>query len=261
MKAIVIDDERNALDLFISSVIDNYSVEIKMFMNEPMLAVEYLQGGNKVDVAFLDINMPKINGVDLAEQLINIQNNIKIVFISGYIYDEDKIKNRLGENLFAFCYKPYDLAIVRRIISDLNMELQNKAKLIEIRTFGNFDLFINKEVVHFSSQKSKELLALLVDAEGGVVNMGTAICKLWLDRDEYKCKILYRDAVWRLKKTLREYGVEYIVNFARAKLNIEAKGIQCDLWHYLEKSGTTYNGEYMIGYDWSTDRQEFLFSE
>ena len=49
------------------------------------------------------------------------------------------------------------------------------------RTFGTFDLFIDEKPLHFTSDKVKELLAILVDRNGGTLSAPEAISILWED--------------------------------------------------------------------------------
>ena len=105
MKLIIVDDEIAALNNFLGKIVDNTAVEYTMFNSDPLLAVEYVRK-NKADAAFLDVRMDAVNGVDLAEKLLAECPGIKIVFISGYEQDEASIKDRLGDALLGFCYKP-----------------------------------------------------------------------------------------------------------------------------------------------------------
>ncbi len=58
------------------------------------------------------------------------------------------------------------------------------------RTFGYFDLFVDERPVMFKSAKAKELLAVLVDRQGGTVTTDQIIGTLWEDRpnDVSRCK-------------------------------------------------------------------------
>ena len=107
MKIIAVDDEMEALSNFLLQIINDKQIEYKFFLENPLDAIDYCEE-NAVDAAFLDIRMPIINGVDLAEKLIKINPNIKIIFITGFTYDEEEIQQRLGDNLLGFCYKPFD---------------------------------------------------------------------------------------------------------------------------------------------------------
>lgn len=247
MKIIVIDDEIAALNTFLPNIIDNLDIECKMFMSAPNSAIEYCRK-NRVDAAFLDIVMPQVNGVDLAEKLISVRPDIKIIFISAYAQNEDEISSRLGKNFAGFCYKPYEKNKIISVISSLYKEAQ-KPKLF-LRTFDAFDLFVGGVAVDFSSRKAKELLALLTDARGSYVTMDTAICNLWADKNVEFGKRLYRDAVCRLRMTLKEAGAEELVTFERGRAVINTQTAECDMWTYVEEGGV-FSGRYMPQYDWS----------
>ncbi len=254
MNAIVIDDEKESLLLFTKHVIDVPNLSINVFSLKYEDALMYARS-NKIDVAFLDIVMPSINGIDLAEKFIEINPDIKIVFITGYAQDVDGIKKRIGKNFFDFCYKPYDEETMKGIIVKI---LSEKKKDISIKAFPRFDLYINNVLVDFERGKSKELLALLVDHRGGELTMDEAITKLWVDKKTDLAKRLYRDAVSRLKMKLRQYGIEDIVTFNRARAHLNVAGINCDYWDYLDKKENSFFGEYMRPYEWAIEKEEEL---
>lgn len=247
MKIIVVDDEMAALNTFLPNVVDSLNVECKMFMNAPRSALEYCRK-NKVDGAFLDIVMPEINGVDLAERLIAVCPEIKIVFISAYAQNEEEIVGRIGSNLSGFCYKPYDTNKILSLISAIGKD-EEKPELF-LRTFDAFDLFVNGVAVNFTSSKAKELLALLTDANGSYVSIDTAIGNLWADKNAEFGKRLYRDAVCRLRMTLKDAGAEGLVTFERGRAVINTRIAECDMWTYI-KEGGVFSGRYMPQYDWS----------
>ena len=247
MKIIVVDDELSALSTFLPSVLDDTDIECKMFMNEPRSALEYVRI-NQVDAAFLDVKMPEIDGVELAQRLIVVQPKIKIVFISAYAKEEQAICKRLNGKVAGFCHKPYSKESLKKIIAALKAETDEPQ--LRIRTFDAFDLFINGVAVNFTSAKSKELLALLTDANGSYVTMDTAIGNLWADKNAELGKRLYRDAVCKLRLKLKELGADHLVTFERARAVINTKYATCDLWEFL-KSGGVFSGRYMPQYDWS----------
>jgi two-component system LytT family response regulator len=255
MKIIIVDDEIASLSMFLPNLVDRSDVEYRFFRERPFEAEAYAKN-NRIDGAFLDINMPDINGVDLAALLIKDNPAVKIVFITGYVYDEKAIQDRLGENLLGFAYKPFDRALLDRYLRDIFSEAQ-KPKIV-VQTFGSFDFFVNNSPLKFTSSKSKELLALLVAYHGGTLTMDDAVCHLWPEKDVDLAKKLYRDAVWRLRKTLKNYGILFVVDFGRAQASIDLEGIECDYWNYLEKPDDSYQGEFLTDYDWSIDFQNRL---
>ena len=247
MKIIIVDDELSALNTFLPNVVDDMDVECKMFMNAPRSALEYVRV-NKVDAAFLDIKMPEIDGIDLAERMLDLNPDLKIVFISAYAKDEQAICARLNGKVAGFCHKPYSEQSIKALLAAISAQTA-KPKL-HLRTFDAFDLFANGVAVNFSSAKSKELLALLTDARGSYVTMDTAVGNLWADKNAELGKRLYRDAVCRLRLTLKEIGAEELVTFERARAVINTNLATCDMWDYF-KNGGVFSGRYMPQYDWS----------
>lgn len=254
MKIIVVDDEISALNTFLPSVVDDLNVECKMFMGAPRAALEYVRI-NGVDAAFLDIKMPEIDGVDLAERMLEISPKIKIVFISAYAKDEKAICERLHGKVAGFCHKPYDAEKLKRLLASLSAETPSPK--LYLRTFDAFDLFVNGVAVNFTSSKAKELLALLTDARGSFVSMDTAIGNLWADRNAELGKRLYRDAVCRLRLTLKEVDAERLVTFERGRAVINTAAAACDMWEFI-KNGGAFSGRYMPQYDWSIVTESML---
>lgn len=255
MKIIVIDDEIAALNTFLYGIVDRADVECNMFYSEPLASLDFVKE-NKVDVAFLDINMPTVNGVELAQKLIETDSRIKIIFISGYIHDEDEIKRKVGDNLLGFCYKPYNTDVLHRLIRTALLNVDNGMN-VEIKTFGNFDIFIDNQPIKFTCTKSKELLALLVDSCGGYISMDYSISRLWPDKFIGNSKRLYRDALYKLRKELSNNDLD-IIETSRAQIRLKTDNIKCDYWDYRKCKTPYYNGIYMAGYNWSTDTQYVL---
>ena len=82
LKAIIIDDE----NLCIASLhedLKKFSEDILCLevFNNPILALSYLKN-NPIDLVFLDIEMPEMNGFELLEQLNNF--NFKVIFTTAY---------------------------------------------------------------------------------------------------------------------------------------------------------------------------------
>lgn len=254
MNAVIIDDEKESILTFTNAVIDIPNISLNVFSNKCDELLSYVRS-HQVDVAFLDIVMPKINGIDLAKKLIDINPTIKIVLITGYVQDIDTIKRELKENLFDFCYKPYDEERIHGILAKLLN--QNEMK-VSFKTFPRFDMYVNGVHVDFERAKSKELLAILVDHHGGEMTIDEAITKLWVDKDPELAKRLYRDAVSRLRMKLNEYGIPNLVDFARGRARLNCSNVSCDYWDYLHGDESLFKGEYMRPYEWAVEIEDSL---
>ena len=125
---------------------------------------------------------------------------------------------------------------------------------IRIRTFGYFDVFVDDKPIAFRNEKSKELLALLVDRRGGFVSSEEAIGFLWEDEPANAVTLSrYRKVALRLKNLLEEYGIPEIVESVNGKRRIAAERVQCDLYDYLtgrEEYAQLFKGSYLSNYSW-----------
>lgn len=251
MKIIAVDDEMSALHVILSEIIELRDIEYRFFKDDVESITEYV-AANRVDVAFLDINMPNISGLELAEKLADISPEIKFLFITGLAINKSDLNERIRKRTAGFLYKPFDRGELLRYLSEIGGTPQ-----MTVKTFGSFECFIGDNIVTFSSAKSKELFALLITYYGKSLSMTDAISQLWPDHDLEKAKKLYRDAVWRLRKTLRDAGFN-CVNFGRANLTLIKDNIRCDMWDFIEGEHSLYNGEYLKNYDWSITYQSAL---
>ena len=76
----VIDDELNPLKVFLENVVDRPDVQCRYFMNDPGALMRYVEEGS-VDAVFLDINMPVMNGEDLAERITGVSARLALSHI------------------------------------------------------------------------------------------------------------------------------------------------------------------------------------
>lgn len=80
MRCVVIDDEPFALDLIKDYIQRTPFLELTQFFSNPFKALDYLNR-EKVDIIFLDINMPELSGIQLIRAL---QSPPMVVFTTAY---------------------------------------------------------------------------------------------------------------------------------------------------------------------------------
>jgi PAS domain S-box-containing protein len=125
------------------------------------------------------------------------------------------------------------------------------------RTFGHFDLFVNNLPVTFSSEKEKELMALLIDRNGGTLSPSEAISYLWEDVEPTeKVASRYRKLAMSLKNTLEKYGIGHILLNNHGVRSVDVSAIKCDYYELLagnEKYKNTFHNSYMTNYSWAEE--------
>lgn len=255
MKVIVVDDEELALRQFRFETESIPDVEIVGEFSRPEEAFACVRS-QKVEVVFLDIEMPEMSGLELAERLRELCPELVIIFISGYEkYAIDAFRVKADY----YMLKPYNHDDVLDVLERARLLSRRQKKRVFFQTFGRFDLFIDGQVVSFSNMKAKELLALCVDHQGGSVTLQEAVDKLWEDRlyDE-KVKNLYRKAVMSIRQVLKEYGAEDIFRSTRGACNIEAEKVECDYYRLLAgnkeaERAWKVNSSYLQEYSWAEE--------
>lgn len=255
MKIMIVDDEKLVLRSFQMYVEAVEDMEIAGAFNNPSEALEFA-GAHPVQAALLDIEMPGMSGISLAEELRKIDPKMVIVFITGHEkYASDALKVKADY----YITKPYDQDDLEDLFQRIRLLSRRQDKRVRVRTFGRFDVFIDGQAVVFKNAKAKELLALCIDRRGGLVTLDEAIDKLWENRiyDE-KVKNLYRKAVMYLKQLFKDADAEDVFFNVRGACAIRPDTISCDLYQLLlgdRKAREAYKliGRYLSEYSWAEE--------
>lgn len=251
MRAIVVDDEVRALKLmkFMLSGMDD--VELAAEFRNCNEALDYIKSPDteKIDILFLDIEMPVLDGISLAGELKKLSKPPKVVFVTGY---EKHAYAAWKAEAVDFLLKPYEKEDIRHAIDRCkNFHRTEKFSKVEIKCFPSFDLFVNGTPVNFRSKKSKELLAYLVHCQGKWVNTGDIVYYVFGGRDEEQAKKYYNVVSYRLRRTLAEVGISSILQMDYGKCRINPEDIICDYYQYLDGEAQLFLGSYMQQYSWA----------
>ena len=252
MRILAVDDEKIALQGLVDAIEKAVpTAEIYGFRGAEE-AIEYVRN-TCCDVAFLDIKMRGMNGIDFAKTLKLQCPKINIIFTTGY---EEYTGEAFGLHASGYVMKPITEDKIKKEIQDLRYPVVwQETKGMVIRTFGNFEVFINGEPLKFKYSKTKELFAYLVDRKGALCTNGELISVLWEDENPDKGHISYFKNIRNdLIVTLGEIGYDDILARQRGKLGILPDKVQCDYYDWLQgrvNGINSYLGEYMSQYTWS----------
>ncbi|WP_299524634.1 LytTR family DNA-binding domain-containing protein [uncultured Lutibacter sp.] len=138
IQCIAIDDEPLALRQIGSYIEKTPFLELKESFESPLDAITYLQE-NKVDLMFVDINMPDLNGMDFVKSL---DNPPKIIFTTAY---SEYALEGFKVDAMDYLLKPIDYATFLKASNKAKkwFDLQN-SKLEQINSDDDF-LFIKSE--------------------------------------------------------------------------------------------------------------------
>ena len=122
-KILVVDDEspsRGELEYLISKV----SREAEIFTAEGSEEALEIIGSNHIDAAFIDINMPGMDGITLAREMAKLNRDIKIVFATAY--DLYAVK-AFELNAADYILKPFEEERIRLTIGKIFRHKTEKA--------------------------------------------------------------------------------------------------------------------------------------
>ncbi len=162
---------------------------------------------------------------------------------------------------------PRQAAEARALAQDVLSALPDAEHRIRVtaRTFGNFDLLADGRPVIFRQARCKELLAYLIDRQGGCVTRAEAFAVLWEDRMYDRPMQKQLDVIIRsMRATLEEQGIGGIFELDRGTMRVVPERIDCDAWRYFRgdpEAIRAYRGEYMSAYSWASLKEASLDPE
>ncbi len=260
INAICVDDEKFVLADILETVKSIEEITEVSGFRDVHEALDFLQT-HSIQIAFLDIDMPELNGLELAQKIHEVSPLTAIIFTTGYPqFALDAFK----QHAIGYLLKPIDKKAVEA-------ELENYRKLQQTayaqdtqkprfyaKTFGNFDFFVDGNPVRFSRSKAKEMLAYLIDRQGASVNRKEIYASIFeegnYDRNaqSYLTKIIAD-----LMKSLEAVGAADIINHTGDTYSADFSQFGCDYIDYLNgkpmNESDMFNGEYMIQYSWAEE--------
>ena len=109
MRVICVDDEKPVLENFTSKVQDFLEIKNLELFQSAKAALKWVEL-NPVDVAFLDMEMPQMSGIELARELKKIDRNIRIIFVTAY---DQYAMDAFRVDALGYLLKPYTREEIR----------------------------------------------------------------------------------------------------------------------------------------------------
>ena len=184
-----------------------------------------------------------------------------LVFLIPGVYANFGVTGLLDTILTAVimhCFSLYRRYTDKRLLLAMKKQKQN----LEAKTFGNFTLLYEGNVVRFSRSKSEELMAYLIYKKGTSVKSKELISILWDDdADSSRYGSSLRNLILDVKHTLNELEIQnfFITEYNSFRINPEF--IKCDYYDFLagdSRAIRSFAGEFMSQYSWAEEVIDFL---
>lgn len=256
MKILAVDDEPGALHLLCANIRAVVPEAELIAFDDPEAALEWSRT-DLCDIAFLDIELGNLNGIELGKQLKERNPKTNLIFVTGYL---DYAVSAYALHASGYLQKPASQDAIRLEMENLRypMPRPQTGKRLRVQCFGNFEVFCCGKPLQFKRSKTRELLAILVDRRGARVTSGELCAKLWEEESsDRQQKDYLRHLVMDLTQTLKAVGESEVFVRSRGGYNIDPERLECDYYDYLASvpyAVRAYQGEYMQQYSWAEER-------
>ncbi|NTW70854.1 MAG: response regulator [Eubacteriaceae bacterium] len=278
--AIIVDDEKPALDVLKRLLEKTGQICVVGSFMSPAKALAEIQT-LRPDVAFLDIEMPEMSGLQLAEKIIEAGNNIEIVFVTAY----DKYAlEAFRVNAIDYILKPFSSddiaqAITRlKRVRPLSVVFPLSADEGRIYCFGRLSVYGAgcSEAVKWRTSKTEELFCFLLQNLNSEVVKWKITQAIWPECDsEKQLNTNLHTTVYKVKKTLLSANIKFDFTFINGRYKLELPDVYIDTAEFeaithaeitlsaesierYKKALGLYKGNYLEenGYFWSQSKAE-----
>lgn len=257
MIAMTVDDERPVLMTLTEAVSASPDISCVTEFSDCDAALEWVEK-NPVDIAFLDISMRGMSGLELAKKILEFHPDCRIIFCTGYTqYALDAIQIHVS----GYLMKPITAEAVQKEL-DYIKGRREKEKLLTVQCFGTFEVMIQGEPLNFKRSRSKELLAVLIDRNGAGVTAKEICAMMWPDGsdDSKNVNYLYQ-LFFDLRHTLELAGAGEVLRQKGYYYTLATEKIDCDYYNFLASGKPEFHGEYMTQYGWAENTAGLLWNK
>lgn len=274
IRTIIIDDERHAIREIAYFLKDYSAIEVIASYTNPLKAIEELKVQN-VQLVFLDINMPQLPGIDVGSKILDINPEVRIVFVTAY---DQYALEAFELNAIDYILKPIQQIrfdkTMDRILKGIERHDLHQNKKLHIKCFGSLKIgWEDEDPIKWRTEKTKELFAYLLMNAGIELSKDRIIDTLWSDIDVERAVKQLHNGIYYIRKTLEEYGIdrELVSISGNYCLKIGAVNFDKLAWKELKANPVSditlrqveqiYVGDYLEDVDWNwtdIDRNNYM---
>lgn len=242
MRAILIDDEALALDYLEKKIKDVSDIYIVGKYTNTKQAYQTVIN-EQPDIVFLDIEMPEVNGLNLADKILSLYPKTKIVFVTAY--NEYAVK-AFELNAVDYLLKPINEERLSKTIGRLMQEQTNENQILEAVSEDDDQPIVccfkslhfkrgvhSKEAidVQWRTSKARELFAYLIHEREQFVRKDVILDLFWPDADIKSGSAQLYTTIYQIRKTLEK--INFPINITSSvnsyKLELNEVGLDFEI--------------------------------
>ncbi|MUV38127.1 Sensory transduction protein LytR [Lentibacillus sp. JNUCC-1] len=277
MRAILVDDEYLALQYLERMIGKVSNIEIVatftyLDLNRHASIIE------SVDLVFLDIEMPGMNGLELAERITEVNPGIDVVFVTAF---NEYAVQAFELNALDYVMKPVQLERLKKTIERIENSkpdgVSSDHDTLQISVFGELDFARSDQHIRLQwrTKKAEELFLYLLLRTGETIHKSTLVDVIWTEYDLDKAYAHLYTAIYHIRKTLSPYKNYLTVKNRQEGYVLYTDNIALDTWQWEKQVRTMppvavdtiadheavmdmYTAPYLAHYDYIwTDNERF----
>ena len=207
-RVLLVEDEADAreiLSFYLNTIFEDVVVAVDGQEALEIFKKEF-KNDKYFDLVLTDIKMPRLDGMDMIEKMLELNENQKFIIVSAY-RDEEKLLKSINFRVLGYFLKPINVDNMMEILKKAKKEVlkekksKRSKKLLKINKDYKYDLeqkllYCDSSLVKLS-KKETQLLEVLVNNIGKIVTIKE--CKMSLWNDENKSDTTFRTVMKRLK--------------------------------------------------------------
>jgi two-component system, LytTR family, response regulator len=225
MKAILVDDERLALKkmekLLQEQAGAGINLELIGAFQDPYSAIEAAER-EMPHLAFLDIEMPEINGFELAERLLQVHPHLQIIFVTAYqeyavkafeVNAIDYLLKPVHHGRLAMTLKRVIESSSKTVVNNSEASQKSQSKLCCLQSLHYYDQSGVQQYFPWKTLKAPELFAYLVHYRDKTVSKQLLIDLLWPEYDTERATTQLHTAIYQIRKIIKTAGLDLEIKY------------------------------------------------
>ncbi|RKN85162.1 response regulator [Paenibacillus ginsengarvi] len=276
LRAIIVDDEPLSIKRLNRLLSESGEIETCHTFRNPLEACEFAQA-NPVDVAFLDISMPELDGMTLSGLLQELDSSTDIVFVTAH--DEYAVR-AFEASALDYLLKPVTAERMAKTLDKLRKKRGSAAAgpSLSVFLFGGLKLCrsgMEQETIRLRSPKTEELFAFLMTRRA--VSREEIVETLWSGLETDKALKNLNSTLYYIRKAIGAVQAGDCIEAGRHEIRIADSGVSCDLYEFerllkqirsapepsadwFRQAEALYTGEFLKGkaYEWASGQTRRL---
>lgn len=251
MKMILMDDEPLAMTYLENQLKSIADVEIAGKFTNPLEGLDYLLEADDIDIVFMDIHMPEMCGIEIADRLLGMKPQAHIVFVTGH---DDYAIQAFEMNALDYVLKPAATDRLKKTLQRIQESRNAQASRgltensLYLKLFHQVSLDAGDNQVtqiRWRTTRVQELFLYLLQHRGELVRKSVLADLLWPGYEPNRAYAQLYTAVYHIRKKLEPFGDHFTLSNATEGYILSIHNVRLDVeeWEKNVMSGMAVNAE------------------